>query len=40
MGSTVILLLPAGSCSWHGNFEPGVETVMGESIGEISAPAS
>ena len=40
MGSTVILLLPPGSCSWRGNFEPGLKTVMGESIGELSAPAS
>ena len=40
MGSTVILLLPEGSCSWRGDFEPGVTTVMGESIGELSAPGS
>jgi phosphatidylserine decarboxylase len=40
MGSTVILLLPEGSCSWHRDFEPGVTTVMGKSIGELSAPAS
>ncbi len=40
MGSTVILLLPEGSCSWHRDFEPGVATVMGKSIGELAAPAS
>ena len=40
MGSSVILLLPEGSCSWHRDFEPGVTTVMGESIGELTAPAS
>ncbi len=40
MGSTVILLLPEGSCSWHRDFEPGVTTVMGKSIGELSAPES
>ncbi|MDH3864324.1 MAG: phosphatidylserine decarboxylase, partial [Gammaproteobacteria bacterium] len=39
MGSTVILLLPADSCSWRENFEPGVTTVMGESIGELAARA-
>jgi phosphatidylserine decarboxylase len=38
MGSTVILLLPAGSCSWRGDFEPGVTTVMGKAIGELAAP--
>jgi phosphatidylserine decarboxylase len=40
MGSTVILLLPEGACSWHRDFEPGVATVVGESIGELSAPTS
>jgi phosphatidylserine decarboxylase len=40
MGSTVILLLPEGSCCWHRDFEPGVTTVMGKSIGELAAPAS
>ena len=40
MGSTVILLLPEGSCSWNGDFEAGVTTVVGKSIGELSAPAS
>jgi phosphatidylserine decarboxylase len=40
MVSTVILLLPAGSCRWHRDFEPGVTTVMGKSIGELSAPES
>jgi phosphatidylserine decarboxylase len=39
MGSTVILLLPEGSCSWHDDLGPGVTTVMGESIGELSPPA-
>ena len=39
MGSTVILLLPADSCSWRGDFEPGVTTVMGKAIGELAAPA-
>jgi phosphatidylserine decarboxylase len=37
MGSTVILLLPAGSCSWRENFEPGITTVMGKTIGELAA---
>ena len=40
MGSTVILLLPEGSGSWHRDFEPGVTTVVGKSIGELSASAS
>ncbi len=39
LGSTVILLLPPESCSWHDNFEAGVMTVSGRAIGELAAPA-
>ncbi len=39
MGSTVIVLLPKGSCSWHGDFRPGAPTVMGRAIGDLTAPA-
>jgi phosphatidylserine decarboxylase len=37
MGSTVIILLPPASCSWHDEFEAGVTTVMGEAIGQLAA---
>jgi phosphatidylserine decarboxylase len=40
MGSTVILLLPPDSCSWHDTFEAGDTTVMGRAIGELAAPAA
>ena len=39
MGSTVILLMPRGGCSWRKNLEPGATTVMGATIGELAAPA-
>ena len=38
MGSTVIILLPSGSCSWRDEFTAGVRTVMGAAIGELAAP--
>jgi phosphatidylserine decarboxylase len=40
MGSTVILVLPPDSCTWHDDFKPGVRTVMGEAIGELTAPGA
>ena len=35
MGSTVILLLPAGACEWDDDLEPGNTVRMGEEIGEL-----
>ena len=35
MGSTVILLLPPGSGSWHDNLEAGATLRMGEAIGAL-----
>ena len=35
MGSTVILLLPAGACEWDDDLEPGKTVRMGEEIGEL-----
>ena len=35
MGSTVILLLPEGACSWNPDFEPGAVTRMGAAIGQL-----
>jgi phosphatidylserine decarboxylase len=35
MGSTVILLLPAGSSEWDDDLEPGKTVRMGEEIGEL-----
>ena len=35
MGSTVILLLPAGRCEWDDDLEPGRTVRMGEEIGEV-----
>lgn len=35
MGSTVIVLLPAGACEWHGQLAPGATVRMGESIGKL-----
>ena len=40
MGSTVIVLLPKDSCTWHDDFETGVTTVMGRAIGELAAPGA
>ena len=40
MGSTVIVVLPPGSCTWHDDFDPGVTTVMGRAIGELAAPGA
>ena len=37
MGSTVVVLLPPGSCTWRDDFDPGVTTVMGRPIGELTA---
>lgn len=34
MGSTVILLLPPGCCTWSDHIESGTKLVMGEAIGE------
>ena len=36
MGSTVILLLPAGACEWDDDLEPGETLRMGEEIGEFA----
>ena len=36
MGSTVILLLPAGACEWDDDLEPGKTVRMGEEIGEFA----
>jgi len=38
MGSTVILLLPAGACDWDDDLEPGHTVRMGEEIGELRNP--
>lgn len=38
MGSTVILLLPAGSCSWLDNMAPGSGLKMGERIARLTKP--
>ena len=35
MGSTVILLMPAGTCTWDDELEPGATLRMGEEIGEL-----
>jgi phosphatidylserine decarboxylase len=40
MGSTVILLLPEGYCSWLDNMAPGSRLKMGEPIARLSNPAS
>lgn len=37
MGSTVIVLLPAQSCSWDDDLVPGVTTRMGTRIGRLAA---
>jgi phosphatidylserine decarboxylase len=36
MGSTVILLLPRGSVSWHDSFVPRASVRMGEAIGRLA----
>jgi phosphatidylserine decarboxylase len=38
MGSTVILLLPAGACDWDDDLEPDHPVRMGEEIGELRSP--
>lgn len=40
MGSTVILLLPAGACEWDDDLEPGEVLRMGEEIGELKQAVS
>jgi phosphatidylserine decarboxylase len=40
MGSTVIVLLPKDTCTWHANFSSGVTTRMGEAIGALSPAGS
>lgn len=40
MGSTVIVLLPPASCTWHDEFKAGVTTVTGEAIGQLVAPGT
>lgn len=39
MGSTVIVLLPAGSADWHGQIESGSTVRMGEPIASIRSAA-
>lgn len=39
MGSTVILLLPAGGSQWDNDLQPGEKLRMGEVIGQFSNPA-
>lgn len=39
MGSTVIVLLPAGTCSWREGLVPGERVRMGEAIGRLRDPA-
>jgi len=38
MGSTVILLLPAGQCAWHELLVAGKTVRMGETIGSLRGP--
>ena len=40
MGSTVILLLPRGSCAWDPAFVPGAIVRMGAPIGSLAAAAT
>jgi phosphatidylserine decarboxylase len=35
MGSTVILLMPEGTCAWDDDLDPGATLRMGEDIGEL-----
>ncbi len=37
MGSTVILLLPKGSCDWRENLTAGIALRMGEAIGRLNS---
>jgi phosphatidylserine decarboxylase len=37
MGSTVIMLLPAGRCEWHDEVQPDLAVRMGEPIGNLQA---
>lgn len=37
MGSTVIVLLPKDTCTWHSALIPGATTRMGEAIGALSS---
>jgi len=39
MGSTVIILLPDGSCKWNKDLMPGETLCVGEAIGELTKPA-
>jgi phosphatidylserine decarboxylase len=39
MGSTVILLLPAGACAWREDLVPGARIRTGEAIGRLVGPA-
>lgn len=40
MGSTVILLLPEGYCSWLDNMAPGSQLKIGERIARLTKPVS
>ena len=40
MGSTVIVLLPKGSCRWRDELVAGAATVMGKAIGELAVPGA
>ena len=40
MGSTVILLMPEGTCAWDDDLEPGATVRMGEDIGELRESAA
>ena len=35
MGSTVIVLMPPGTCRWHEDMQPGQTLRMGETIGDL-----
>jgi len=38
LGSTVIVVLPAGAVDWRAELEPGQPVRMGERLGDIAAP--
>jgi phosphatidylserine decarboxylase len=40
LGSTVIVLLPAGSCTWAPAVQPGARLRMGAAIGELTGQAT
>lgn len=40
MGSTVIVLLPPGRCTWQDDFNAGAATIAGKAIGELAAPVA